>query len=99
MSCGALLCKGQLNKGIFADDHATFRRVYEVPILKSRAPDCTDKELEIGEAQSAQVRGTIVFRSAAEEYHKLALIAKSFVLRREASILKNYLPPKRILFL
>ncbi|KAG2131398.1 P-loop containing nucleoside triphosphate hydrolase protein, partial [Suillus bovinus] len=56
----------------------TFRRVYEVPILKSRAPDCTAKELELGEARSAQ----------------LSLIAKSFVLRREASILKNYLPPK-----
>lgn len=65
------------NPGLL-DDHATFRKVYEVPILKSRAPDCTDKELEIGEAQSAQ----------------LASIAKSFVLRREASILKNYLPPK-----
>ncbi|KAG2066561.1 hypothetical protein BDR04DRAFT_1106542 [Suillus decipiens] len=65
------------NPGLL-DDHATFRRVYEVPILKSRAPDCTDKELELGEARSAQ----------------LSLIAKSFVLRREASILKNYLPPK-----
>lgn len=65
------------NPGLL-DDHATFRRVYEVPILKSRAPDCTEKELEVGEARSAQ----------------LSLIAKSFVLRREASILKNYLPPK-----
>ncbi|KAG1742218.1 P-loop containing nucleoside triphosphate hydrolase protein [Suillus lakei] len=65
------------NPGLL-DDHATFRKVYEVPILKSRAPDCTDKELELGEARSAQ----------------LSLIAKSFVLRREASILKSYLPPK-----
>ncbi|KAG2128615.1 P-loop containing nucleoside triphosphate hydrolase protein [Suillus bovinus] len=65
------------NPGLL-DDYATFRRVYEVPILKSRAPDCTAKELELGEARSAQ----------------LSLIAKSFVLRREASILKNYLPPK-----
>jgi DNA repair and recombination protein RAD54B len=84
---------------MFADDYATFRRVYEVPILKSRAPDCTDKELKLGEAQSAQVRRTIVFRSAAKGHQKLSLIAKSFVLRREASILKNYLPPKRNLFL
>ena len=37
------------------DDYNTFRRVYEVPILKSRAPDRTAKELEIGEARSAQV--------------------------------------------
>ncbi|OAX36093.1 hypothetical protein K503DRAFT_721959 [Rhizopogon vinicolor AM-OR11-026] len=65
------------NPGLL-DDHATFRRVYEVPILKSRAPDRTEKELELGEARAAQ----------------LSSIAKSFVLRREASILKNYLPPK-----
>ncbi|KAG9316430.1 P-loop containing nucleoside triphosphate hydrolase protein [Chiua virens] len=65
------------NPGLL-DDYPTFRRVYEVPILKSRAPDSTTKELEIGEARSAQ----------------LSAIAKSFVLRREATILKNYLPPK-----
>ncbi|KAG6378110.1 P-loop containing nucleoside triphosphate hydrolase protein [Boletus reticuloceps] len=65
------------NPGLL-DDYNTFRRVYEVPILKSRAPDRTAKELEIGEARSAQ----------------LSTIAKSFVLRREATILRNYLPPK-----
>ncbi|KAI6044689.1 P-loop containing nucleoside triphosphate hydrolase protein [Pisolithus marmoratus] len=65
------------NPGLL-DDYPTFRRVYEVPILKSRAPDCTAKELELGEARAAQ----------------LTAIGKSFVLRREASILKNYLPPK-----
>ncbi|KAH7915224.1 P-loop containing nucleoside triphosphate hydrolase protein [Hygrophoropsis aurantiaca] len=65
------------NPGLL-DDYSTFRRVYEVPILKSRAPDCTSKETEIGEARSTQ----------------LTTIAKSFVLRREATILKNYLPPK-----
>ncbi|KAN0090963.1 P-loop containing nucleoside triphosphate hydrolase protein [Tylopilus felleus] len=65
------------NPGLL-DDYTTFRRVYEVPILKSRAPDRTAKELEIGEARSAQ----------------LSTIAQSFVLRREATILKNYLPPK-----
>lgn len=37
------------------DDYNTFRRVYEVPILKSRAPDRTANELEIGEARSTQV--------------------------------------------
>ncbi|KAF8441415.1 P-loop containing nucleoside triphosphate hydrolase protein [Boletus edulis BED1] len=65
------------NPGLL-DDYNTFRRVYEVPILKSRAPGRTAKELEIGEARSAQ----------------LSTIAKSFVLRREATILRNYLPPK-----
>lgn len=36
------------------DDYSTFRRVYETPILKSRAPGSTAKETEIGEARSAQ---------------------------------------------
>ncbi|KAI6026362.1 P-loop containing nucleoside triphosphate hydrolase protein [Pisolithus microcarpus] len=65
------------NPGLL-DDYSTFRRAYEVPILKSRAPGCTRKELELGEARAAQ----------------LTSIGKSFVLRREASLLKNYLPPK-----
>ncbi|KAF9222619.1 hypothetical protein BS17DRAFT_802837 [Gyrodon lividus] len=73
MCWGADFC----NPGLL-DDYNTFRRVYEAPILKSRTPDRTAKELEIGEARSAQ----------------LSAIAKSFVLRREATILKNYLPPK-----
>jgi hypothetical protein len=38
------------------EDYATFRRVYEVPILKSRAPDCSAKENEIGKSRSEQVR-------------------------------------------
>ncbi|KAK0193509.1 SNF2 family N-terminal domain-containing protein [Armillaria mellea] len=65
------------NPGLL-DEYSVFRRVYEAPILKSRAPDCTTKDTEIGEARLAQ----------------LMSIAKSFVLRREAKILGNYLPPK-----
>ena len=37
------------------DDYNTFRRVYEAPILKSRAPSSTAKEQELGETRSAQV--------------------------------------------
>ncbi|PCH43504.1 hypothetical protein WOLCODRAFT_164492 [Wolfiporia cocos MD-104 SS10] len=65
------------NPGLL-DDYNTFRRVYETPILKSRAPECSSKETELGEARSAQ----------------LTAIARSFVLRRDATILKKYLPPK-----
>ncbi|RPD67158.1 hypothetical protein L226DRAFT_549783 [Lentinus tigrinus ALCF2SS1-7] len=65
------------NPGLL-DDYSTFKRVYETPILKSRAPGCSAKEAELGEARSAQ----------------LTTIAKSFVLRREATVLKKYLPPK-----
>ena len=61
------------------DDYQTFRRVYEVPIVKSRTPEATAKELEIGEGRLAQ----------------LLTISNSFVLRRDAGLLGNYLPPKR----
>ncbi|KAF9007989.1 SNF2 family N-terminal domain-containing protein [Cyathus striatus] len=66
------------NPGLL-DEYSAFRRLYENPILKSRTPDATAKEIELGEARSAQ----------------LLSVAKSFVLRREATILRNYLPPKR----
>ncbi|KAF9559847.1 hypothetical protein CPC08DRAFT_742940 [Agrocybe pediades] len=65
------------NPGLL-DDYNVFRKVYETPILKSRAPDASAKEIEIGEARTAQ----------------LLAVSKSFVLRREASLLKNHLPPK-----
>ncbi|KAJ7594739.1 SNF2 family N-terminal domain-containing protein [Mycena floridula] len=65
------------NPGLL-DDYSTFKRVYESPILKSRAPDSTKKEQELGDKRTEQ----------------LMSIAKSFVLRREATILGNYLPPK-----
>ncbi|CCM04370.1 uncharacterized protein FIBRA_06543 [Fibroporia radiculosa] len=65
------------NPGLL-DDYNIFRKVYETPILKSRAPGSSAKETELGEARSAQ----------------LSAIARSFVLRRDATILKKYLPPK-----
>ncbi|KAI4521923.1 hypothetical protein K525DRAFT_269401 [Schizophyllum commune Loenen D] len=65
------------NPGLL-DDYQTFRRVYEVPIVKSRTPEATAKELEIGEGRLAQ----------------LLTISNSFVLRRDAGLLGNYLPPK-----
>ncbi|KAL0581838.1 helicase [Marasmius crinis-equi] len=65
------------NPGLL-DEYPAFKRLYENPIVKSRAPGCTTKEASAGEKRSAQ----------------LTNIAKSFVLRREATILGNYLPPK-----
>jgi hypothetical protein len=38
------------------DDYSVFRKVYENPILKSRAPDASPKEVELGEARTEQVR-------------------------------------------
>jgi len=37
------------------DDYQTFRHVYEIPILKSRAPGATEKEIEVGEGRMEQV--------------------------------------------
>ncbi|KAF8348116.1 P-loop containing nucleoside triphosphate hydrolase protein [Amanita rubescens] len=49
------------------DDYSAFRRTYEVPILRGRAPDASTREVEIGKLRSAQ----------------LHTIAESFVLRRD----------------
>ncbi|KAI0812391.1 SNF2 family N-terminal domain-containing protein [Irpex lacteus] len=65
------------NPGLLGNDKS-FKKIYEVPILKSRAPDCTAKDKELGEARLEQ----------------LLEVANSFVLRREATILKKFLPPK-----
>ncbi|KAI0320767.1 P-loop containing nucleoside triphosphate hydrolase protein [Amylostereum chailletii] len=60
------------------DDYSTFRRIYEAPILRSRTPGCSSKDAQLGESRSAQLQA----------------ISRSFVLRRDATILKSYLPPK-----
>ncbi|KAI0093328.1 SNF2 family N-terminal domain-containing protein [Irpex rosettiformis] len=65
------------NPGLLGNDKG-FKKIYEVPILKSRAPDCTSKEKELGKARLEQ----------------LLEVSKTFVLRREAIILKKFLPPK-----
>lgn len=64
---------------LFLGTYNNFKKIYEAPILKSRAPGCSAKEQEMGEARLQQLLES----------------AKSFVLRRDATILKNYLPPKR----
>jgi hypothetical protein len=47
---------GTVGLNSILDDYSTFRRVYENPILKSRTPDCTGKEKELGESRSKQVK-------------------------------------------
>lgn len=37
-------------------DYSTFRKTFEVPILRSRAPDCTAKERAAGDEQTTEVR-------------------------------------------
>ncbi|KAJ1305825.1 hypothetical protein OPQ81_010552 [Rhizoctonia solani] len=60
------------------EEYSRFRRVYETPIVKSRSPEASTKDIELGTARAAQLNE----------------LAKSFVLRRTADILTNYLPPK-----
>lgn len=63
---------GLLNK------YNTFKREFETPILKSRQPGTSQKDIEKGEARSEE----------------LASITGMFILRRTAEILSKYLPSK-----
>lgn len=57
---------------------STFKREFETPIMRSRQPDATTKEIEKGEARSSE----------------LAELTNMFMLRRTSEILSKYLPPK-----
>ncbi|KAK5161126.1 helicase [Recurvomyces mirabilis] len=63
---------GLLNK------YSVFKKEFETPILKSRQPGASAKELEKGEGRSAE----------------LANITGMFILRRTSEILAKYLPAK-----
>ncbi|KAH0259127.1 DNA repair protein rhp54, partial [Aureobasidium melanogenum] len=58
--------------------YSSFKKQYETPILKSRTPGATAKDIEKGQACSEE----------------LASITGQFILRRTAEILSKYLPPK-----
>lgn len=66
-----------LNPGILGT-YATFKKEFEVPILKSRQPEAISKDIEKGRVRS-------------EELSKLTRL---FTLRRTADTLDKYLPPK-----
>ena len=55
-----------------------FTQQFEVPIIRSRQPEATKKEIELGEARSEE----------------LACLTSLFILRRTADVLSKYLPPK-----
>lgn len=56
----------------------TFKKEFEAPILKSRQPEASKKDIEKGTARGEE----------------LSLLTKMFILRRTAEILSKYLPPK-----
>jgi DNA repair and recombination protein RAD54B len=66
-----------VNPGVLGTFKA-FVREFEGPIVKSRQPEATKKEIEKGEARNEELRE----------------LTSQFMLRRTADILANYLPPK-----
>eukprot|EP00045_Choanoeca_perplexa_P001869 m.22119 g.22119 ORF g.22119 m.22119 type:complete len:872 (+) comp11205_c0_seq1:96-2711(+) len=66
-----------VNPGVLGS-HATFKNIYEAPIMRSRQKDATPVEQALGEARSEELNKTIHL----------------FVLRRTKDINERYLPPK-----
>ncbi|KAI5820395.1 SNF2 family N-terminal domain-containing protein [Pyronema omphalodes] len=67
-----------VNPGLLGS-YSTFKKEFENPILKSRQPGVTKKDIEKGKARSEE----------------LARITSQFILRRTSDILSSYLPPKK----
>ncbi|EGC30980.1 hypothetical protein DICPUDRAFT_50468 [Dictyostelium purpureum] len=57
---------------------ATFKNVYDAPIVASRSPEATEEERKIGRERSAE----------------LSRLTGQFILRRTAIVNTQYLPPK-----
>ncbi|KAI9145365.1 P-loop containing nucleoside triphosphate hydrolase protein, partial [Paraphysoderma sedebokerense] len=66
-----------VNPGILGS-YATFKTVFEEPIIKSRQPNATREEKELGSKRSEE----------------LTRLTSQFVLRRTAEVNNKYLPPK-----
>ena len=66
-----------VNPNVFGK-YNTFKREFETPIVKSRQPDATKKDIEKGEARNEE----------------LARLTSQFMLRRTVDIIAKYLPPK-----
>jgi DNA repair and recombination protein RAD54B len=66
-----------VNPGLLGT-HNTFKKEFESPIVKSRQPAASEKDVEKGNAREEE----------------LSSLTKQFILRRTAEILSEYLPPK-----
>jgi DNA repair and recombination protein RAD54B len=66
-----------INPGILGT-YKNFMKEFEGPIVRSRQPEATRKDIEKGEARSEELRN----------------LTSMFMLRRTADILSKYLPPK-----
>ncbi|KAL4799091.1 SNF2 family N-terminal domain-containing protein [Aspergillus venezuelensis] len=66
-----------VNPGILGS-FKSFIKEFETPIVRSRQPEATEKDIEKGEARNGELRE----------------LTSKFMLRRTADILSKYLPPK-----
>ena len=66
-----------VNPGLLGKPN-TFKKEFEVPILRARQPGATQDDIETGEARSEE----------------LAKLTSVFILRRTSDILAKYLQPK-----
>ncbi|KFX89737.1 hypothetical protein V490_06829, partial [Pseudogymnoascus sp. VKM F-3557] len=66
-----------LNPGLLGSA-SSFKRNYEVPILKSRQPNASERERELGEARQTE----------------LSEMTQQFILRRTAEVQAHFLPQK-----
>lgn len=57
---------------------STFKRIYEIPIVASRQPDCSEENKILGQLRSQQLQS----------------LTSLFCLRRTSEVNKQYLPPK-----
>lgn len=66
-----------VNPGVLGN-FKSFIREFETPIVRSRQPEATKKDIEKGESRNEELRE----------------LTSKFILRRTADILSKYLPPK-----
>jgi DNA repair and recombination protein RAD54B len=66
-----------VNPGLLGK-YSTFKREFETPILQSRVPNATERNIEKGTARSEE----------------LARLTGQFILRRTSEVISKFLPPK-----
>jgi DNA repair and recombination protein RAD54B len=66
-----------INPGLLGS-YNTFKKEYESPILKSKEPGTSQRDIEKGVAREEE----------------LSILTKQFILRRRAEVMAKYLPPK-----
>ncbi|RUS22539.1 hypothetical protein BC937DRAFT_88569 [Endogone sp. FLAS-F59071] len=66
-----------INPALF-DSYTSFKKVFEEPIVRSRQPDCSPADVDLGKARADE----------------LTRLTNMFILRRTSQVIAKYLPPK-----